>query len=51
MTQEEFDFNKDLLKEIASKSKDLRQTVKLTQADTLSRINQPANSAFEIYNL
>lgn len=43
MTNDEFEFNKDLLKEIASKRKDLRDTVRSIQNHNISQsqTNQP----------
>ena len=38
MTQDEFDYNKNLLKEIAYKGKELRQTVQTIQMENLSRM-------------
>jgi hypothetical protein len=51
MTQDEFEFNKDLLKKIAVETKDLRSTINMKNADTMSRLNNGQNAAFEIYSL
>ena len=48
MTHEEFDFNKDLLKEIVTKRKELRDTV-MTKSVTAQQTT--ALPSYEIYNL
>lgn len=53
MSQEEFELNKDLLKEIATKSKDLKVTINMTKNDQMMREHNATNTrgAYEIFNL
>lgn len=51
MTNDEFEFNKNLLKEIASKRKDLRDTVMTVQNNNILATQTHQLPAYEIYNL
>eukprot|EP00347_Sterkiella_histriomuscorum_P021570 403333518 len=51
MTNDEFEFNKDLLKEIASKRKELRDTVNMTTNQNITAQQMTTLPAYEIYNL
>ena len=51
MTNDEFEFNKDLLKEIATKRKDLKSTIMTTNNETVAKQNAAPLPAYEIYNL
>ncbi len=53
MSLEEFELNKELLKEIASKRKDLKETISMTKNDQIMREHNATNTraAYEIYNL
>lgn len=53
MTNDEFEFNKELLKEIASKKKELRITVNSQQMANASATQFPKGTTglYEVYNL
>ena len=51
MSKEEFDYNKDLLKEIVEKKKDLRTSIMMTQEIQNERSSFKPMPAYEIYNL
>lgn len=51
MTQEEFEFNKDLLKEIVSKRKEVRDTVQMNMTKNVTAQHTSALPSYEIYNL
>lgn len=53
MNHDEFELNKDLLKEIASKKKELRDTISMTKNDQMTREHAANNTrpAYEIYEL
>ncbi|CDW79528.1 UNKNOWN [Stylonychia lemnae] len=51
MTNDEFEFNKDLLKEIVTKGKQLRETVQSTQMHNGAKTQLSQGSPYEIYSL
>ena len=51
MSKEEYDLNKDLLKEIAVKKKELRQSIMMTQDCLTEKQSYKPLPAYEIYNL
>lgn len=51
MTQDEFEFNKDLLKEIASKKGELRETLRMTTQGQIDKFNSIPKPTYEIFNL
>lgn len=51
MTQEEFEFNKDLLKEIVTKRKEIRDTVNMNMTKNVTAQQVTALPSYEIYNL
>lgn len=51
MSTEEFDFNKDLLKEIATKKDEIKNEIEECKIANLTKQNFRPNAACEIYNL
>jgi hypothetical protein len=52
MSYDEFEFNKDLLKEIASKRKELKDTISMANNEQSQKEIAGANRpAYEIFNL
>lgn len=51
MTKEEFDFNKDLLKEIATKKHDLLNDIEKTKSDLAAKSMYKSAPAYEVFGL
>ena len=51
MTKDEFDFNKDLLKEIVQKKSDLVSDIERTKSDLLAKSMFKPTPAYEVFSL